>query len=415
MLIANLIVVITLATLALYSTNIVTSAVSDSECVGVPQICSNILWNVTANATLAGRNDTFQQINSTLKAIRELANVQKECLSAIQRLMCINATRDCNNNTNSSTSLIQQSCMVVDQNCTQSEVVARTYSSRFCPQNDSSSNNSECLKVTLANDGYCPYNDTYKIAAENIREFLRKASVESDKLRAAAPIANIPNGTCLTEYKRIKCKTFVSTCSGSSNITKESCEQKLQCLQSNVFFNKTRLCSNFPSKPLPTVPTTQDQMVTTPYNFNMGVNTTVTIRLNTQFNSQYSNKSSSIYKSFAKDVTNGLKIAYNDITGFQGVFVVELTCQQKVAVKHTVVTSSTPNVKVMEARLILANITNGYLKGKVVEANKACVDANGNSDSGGEHTDSSNWVYMIVFVCITALLLLAMVLCHQSK
>ena len=67
-----------------------------------------------------------------------------------------------------------------------------------------------------------------QIAAENIREFLRKASVESDKLRAAAPIANIPNGTCLTEYKRIKCKTFVSTCSGSSNITKESCEQKLQ-------------------------------------------------------------------------------------------------------------------------------------------------------------------------------------------
>ena len=160
---------------------------------------------------------------------------------------------------------------------------------------------------------------------------------------------------------------------------------------------------------LATVPTTQDQMVTTPYNFNMGVNTTVTIRLNTQFNSQYSNKSSSIYKSFAKDVTNGLKIAYKDITDFQGVFVVELTCQQKVAVKHTVVTSSAPNVKVMEARLILANITNGYLKGKVVEANKACVDANGNSDSGGEHTDSSNWVYMIVFVCITALLLLAMV------
>ncbi len=150
-------------------------------------------------------------------------------------------------------------------------------------------------------------------------------------------------------------------------------------------------------------------MVTTSYDFTKGFNTTVTIRLKTQFNSDYANKSSPLYKSFANDVANGLKFAYKEITGFQGVFIVELTCEKEVAVKHTVVTSSAPNVNVMEARLVLANVTSGYLKGKVVEANKACGAANNDDDHDDDHTDSNNWVYMIVFVCITALLLLAMV------
>ena len=120
----------------------------------------------------------------------------------------------------------------------------------------------------------------------------------------------------------------------------------------------------------------------------------------------YSNKSSSRYKSFAIDIKEGLKVAYKKISGFREVVVVELTCETEVAVKHIVVTSSAPNVKVMEACLILANITGGYLEGKVVEANKMCV----HGDDHHDHSDdSTNWVYMIVFVCITALLLLAMV------
>ena len=153
---------------------------------------------------------------------------------------------------------------------------------------------------------------------------------------------------------------------------------------------------------LATIPTTP-----TPYDFTKGFNTTVTLRLNTPYNSEYSNKSSSLYNSFAGAVTDGLKIAYKNLRGLQGVFVAELVCHEKVAVKHTVVTNSVPIVKVIEARLILANVTSGYLKGKVTEANQACEDKHADHDD--DHEDSTNWVYMIVFVCITALLLLAMV------
>ena len=147
----------------------------------------------------------------------------------------------------------------------------------------------------------------------------------------------------------------------------------------------------------------------------MGYNTTVTTRLKTKYNSKYSNKSSSLYKSFADEVTDGLEMAYEKIRGFKGVFITELTCQEEVAVKHTVVTSTKPNVKVMEARLILANITSGgYLEGKVVEANRVCGEDDhdhdhDDHDNHDDHLESNNWVYMIVFVCVTALLLLAMV------
>ena len=151
---------------------------------------------------------------------------------------------------------------------------------------------------------------------------------------------------------------------------------------------------------------------TTTYDFTKGVNTTVTIRLNTPFNSKFSNKSSSSYKSFTNAITDGLKIAYEDLMGFQGVFVEELICHEEVAVKHKVVTSSQPNIKVIEARLILANVTSGYLKGKVVEANRLCKDEHDEHDHD-DHDDSTNWVYMIVFVCITALLLLAMVCSYK--
>jgi hypothetical protein len=164
---------------------------------------------------------------------------------------------------------------------------------------------------------------------------------------------------------------------------------------------------------LATIATTTTQAVTTPYDLTRGFNTTLTVRLNTQFNSEYTNKSSSLYKSFARNIKDGLKVAYKEISGFQEVVVLELTCKSEIAVKHIVVTSSaSPNVNVMEARLILANITSGrsgYLEGKVVEANKMCAHHDDNDDHDDDHTDSNNWVYMIVFVCITALLLLAMV------
>ena len=152
---ASLIIVIT--TLVLCSTNIMTS-VGASGCISVPQSC-NISRNVTG--TVFGRNNTFQQIDSTLKAIEE-ATVQNECLTAIRRLMCISAIRECDNNTNSSlTQSQQQSCMVVNQNCT--EFVARTYGSTFCSQINKYTNNSECVDVTVAATGYCPYNDKYTV------------------------------------------------------------------------------------------------------------------------------------------------------------------------------------------------------------------------------------------------------------
>lgn len=148
--------------------------------------------------------------------------------------------------------------------------------------------------------------------------------------------------------------------------------------------------------------------MTTPFDFTKGFNTTITIRLNIPFNPNYSNKSSSLYKDLVNNLTRGLENAYKDDSGFQGVVIQELTCHESIAAKHKVVTSSIPKVNVIEARLVIANVTNGYLYGKVVEANKPCVDKHGDHHHD-DHTDSSNWVYMIVFVCITALLLLAMV------
>lgn len=150
-----------------------------------------------------------------------------------------------------------------------------------------------------------------------------------------------------------------------------------------------------------------------PHNDTNRFNTTLTTWLNSQFNSEYTNQSSFQFKSFANTTTTALAIAYKEIEGFQAVFVKQLTCQQKIAVKHIVVTSLRTNVKVMEAWLILANATSGYFQGMVVEANKACNDADGRS-GGTSNTDDNNWVYMIVFVCITALLLLAMV-CQYNK
>lgn len=168
----------------------------------------------------------------------------------------------------------------------------------------------------------------------------------------------------------------------------------------------------------PTPTTSVKTTPTTAYDFTKGFHTNVTIRLNTPFDSKYSNKSSSPYKSFANTIANGLKIAYENLMGFKGVFVLELICHEEVAVKHTVVTSSAPNVKVIEARLILANVTSGYLKGKVVEANRQCGDGHDDHDDHDHdshgHGDDNNWVYMIVFVCVTALLLLAMVCILQS-
>lgn len=64
-----------------------------------------------------------------------------------------------------------------------------------------------------------------QIAAGDVMEFLRKASEENAKIHAGSE--NILDAACLTEYKKIQCRTFVSTCSETRKISKESCEQKL--------------------------------------------------------------------------------------------------------------------------------------------------------------------------------------------
>lgn len=64
------------------------------------------------------------------------------------------------------------------------------------------------------------------MAVKHVEEFLTKASEENDKIESVSK-GNISN-ECLTAYKRIMCKTFVPTCSESSNINQKSCEEKLQ-------------------------------------------------------------------------------------------------------------------------------------------------------------------------------------------
>ncbi|XP_028401861.1 uncharacterized protein LOC114524859 [Dendronephthya gigantea] len=414
---ANLVLVITVATLGFYQSKLNGVSIveaSTGSCIRLPKACNRVK-NITnaINATdginaTHGDENIIQQINSLPEATE-----RSQCLSALRSSMCLSSMRVCHNSSNSTFPLNFtkiEACGNIRHNCT--ELLRKTFGSKYCNSTviEGYNSSSECVNVTVSKNGYCPYNDTYKMEAANVIRFLLKAKKET--LKNATTSAN---DTCWDEFKRMHCKTFVPSCGNkTSEITRDICKQKLKCLPPGERENKTMVCSNFPSKTITTTTSmSTTKAVTTPYDFTKVFNTTITIRLNIPFNPNYSNKSSSLYKGLIDELTSGLKDAYNEVQGFKGVVIQELTCRKSVAAKHKVVTSLTPNVRVLEARLVLANVTAGYLQGKVVEENKPCTDEHG--DDHDDHTDSTNWVYMIVFVCITALLLLAMVLCHQSK
>ena len=132
-------------------------------------------------------------------------------------------------------------------------------------------------------------------------------------------------------------------------------------------------------------------------------NRTVTIRLaNLKYNDDYANKTSPFYKSFSKNVTDALKDVYSRLSGFESVEILELTCNNEVIVEHKVITRSEtpPDLVLVQAYLRIANLK-GFLRNKITNFHKPCETQSDN--------DSNNWVYMIVFVCVVALLLLIMV------
>ena len=162
-----------------------------------------------------------------------------------------------------------------------------------------------------------------------------------------------------------------------------------------------------PSSAMPIFESSSSQKLTTPYNLTSGFNATVMLRLNLNetFNTNYTVKTSSDYIELAKNVRESLKVAYRELPGFHDVIIEDLACKREVVAKHVVLSREKNNANVIEAYLILSNLTNGFLKGKVVDVNKVCLA----STSSPRVVDENNYVYMIVFVCVTALLLLAMV------
>ena len=162
-----------------------------------------------------------------------------------------------------------------------------------------------------------------------------------------------------------------------------------------------------PSSAMPIFESSSSQKLTTPYNLTSGFNATVMLRLNLNetFNTNYTVKTSSDYIELAKNVRESLKVAYRELPGFHDVIIGDLACKREVVAKHVVLSREKNNANVIEAYLILSNLTNGFLKGKVVDVNKVCLA----SMSSPRVVDENNYVYMIVFVCVTALLLLAMV------
>lgn len=162
-----------------------------------------------------------------------------------------------------------------------------------------------------------------------------------------------------------------------------------------------------PSSAMPIFESSSSQKLTTPYNLTSGFNATVMLRLNLNetFNTNYTVKTSSDYIELAKNVRESLIVAYRELPGFHDVIIEDLACKREVVAKHVVLSREKNNANVIEAYLILSNLTNGFLKGKVVDVNKVCLA----STSSTRVVDENNYVYMIVFVCVTALLLLAMV------
>ena len=147
-------IIVVIAALVLYSI-LATDSVSASECTDRLKECE-VSRNATADGTVSGQNNTFKNVDLILKAIEE-AETRNECLSAIRKIRCILDIHACNNSKN----LSQAPCMAIRENCT--GFIGKTYDDGLCHQNDSYTNSSECVEVTLASTGYCPPNDTYKV------------------------------------------------------------------------------------------------------------------------------------------------------------------------------------------------------------------------------------------------------------
>lgn len=351
----------------------------------------NLTWNVS-NATLSKRYDKLKEINSTLAVIKT-AYLNNECYAAILHVLCVKAFPKCNET--NATSPSPEKCKIVTDYCT--TFISKTHVSTACPS-IMPYNNTECVDVNVSSTGYCPHTEIYKIPAENVSRFLQKAYEEKEMSPAG--------GACVDKYKAINCRSFVlSNCSNSQNISYENCEKELQCLASNSTLNRTELCLKFPREKQSVVTTTP----TTDKSKLRYINITITVRLGKiKYNPDYEKKRSTAYKELSANITNALTDVYKSIAGFVKVEILNLTCNKEVAVKHNVIIRSmgVVNATVVTAKLDDANKT-GFLKEKITQTDKQCEPA---VDNGR----GNNWVYMIVFVCVTALLLLAMVLCNQS-
>ena len=128
-----------------------------------------------------------------------------------------------------------------------------------------------------------------------------------------------------------------------------------------------------------------------------------------KYNADYENKTTQLYMELAQNATTALENAYRSLPGFVEVEVLSLTCDKKVAIQHNVKTQENrdkPSLDAIKARLSIAS-ESGFLKGRIVLST-----ISDSCETSSSHVHEDNWVYMIVFVCITALLLLAMVRCY---
>lgn len=159
---ANLVLFVTVFTLGFYQfkSNGVSAEANLESCIPLRKTC-DIVQNITkANNATPGGKDIIKQINSLSEATE-----QTQCLSALRSSMCISSMRACNYSLNSSrvNSTKEQACAKIRSNCT--ETVRKSFGSKFCGSTVIHGyNSSECVNVTVSKNGYCPYNDVYKVS-----------------------------------------------------------------------------------------------------------------------------------------------------------------------------------------------------------------------------------------------------------
>ena len=109
-----------------------------------------------------------------------------------------------------------------------------------------------------------------------------------------------------------------------------------------------------------------------------------------------------------KNITDALNLVYAKLTGFIGVEIVGLICNKMIFIQHNIITETSkpaPTMDYIKAWWTSESSRAGFLKDKIIIS--TIGDPCEAPESEGNESD--NWVYMILFVCVTALLLLAMV------